>query len=163
MYTHQCWIVHYIKKKEQKTKGPNYKTYLPKIILGIATNHPIFWQIPQPIILRLLIRLQSQLLITLKVSCIQSLRINPINLGQQLPRILNRLLFKIITKTPTSQHFKKRMMVRIPPHIVQIIMLPPRPDALLRIHGSFPPSHGRGGGHLTQKYRFELIHPRIGE
>src|SRR5260370_7871420 len=56
----------------------------------------------------------------------------PVRRSDQFPRISNRILLEIIPKREISQHLEKRMVPLLKPHIFQIVVLPPRPHALLR-------------------------------
>ena len=54
-------------------------------------------------------------------------------------------------------------MINILPHIIQIIMLPPRPNTLLTIHGPLQTTHLQSRIGRSQKQRLVLIHSRISE
>ena len=82
------------------------------------------------------------------------------HLNQQLPRPVDRLLFKIISEGPVSQHLEKGVVIGIKPYVFQIVMFPTRPNTLLRVSRS---CRRMGKFSLTQKNRDKLIHPRIGE
>ena len=54
-------------------------------------------------------------------------------------------------------------MINILPHIVQIIMLPARPDTFLTVHGPLQATHLQRRIRRPKKQRLVLIHTRIGE
>jgi hypothetical protein len=139
----------------------DHAAYLPKVIRGITGNDTIFWQVLQPEFLGFQIRLH--VLIALKVGCIQAIWIQSIDFRKQFPRIINGIPFEVITETPTTQHFKKRMMVRIPTNVFQIVVLASGTNAFLRVGGSFQGKERRGRIDLTQENGFELIHTGVCE
>ena len=81
-----------------------------------------------------------------------------VDLGQQLPRPLQRLALEIVTKRPVAQHLEKGVMAGGVAHVFQVVVLATGPQAGL---------HGRGAhiGALVraQKHIFELDHARVGE
>jgi hypothetical protein len=78
--------------------------------------------------------------------------------SQELPGIGNRLFLEIVPKGKVAEHFEECVVPGGSPDIFQVVMLPPRPDALL----------GGAGPDIVpllqpEKAVFELVHPRIGE
>ncbi len=80
--------------------------------------------------------------------------------GHQFPRPFDGFFFEIIAETPVAEHLEKRVVIRIQPDILQIIMLAARADALLGIGGA-----GRieRALLLAEKNRHKLVHPRVRE
>ena len=54
-------------------------------------------------------------------------------------------------------------MIHVLSHIVEIVMLPSRANALLGIYGTFQRGHGKGWVGCSEEERLELIHPSVGE
>jgi hypothetical protein len=87
----------------------------------------------------------------------------------QLPGPLDRFLLEIIAKRPVPQHLEERVVIGVEPHVLEVVVLPARPDALLRVRRPrvqprlrpAPPVHIRVP--LPQKDRHKLVHPRVRE
>ena len=78
--------------------------------------------------------------------------------GEILPRPGDRLFLEVIPEGKVSQHLEEGVVARRHPDVFQIVVLPPRPDALL------------GGGRTpvppvlqAEKTVLELDHPGVGE
>ena len=91
-------------------------------------------------------------------------------LNDQLPGPGDGLLLEVVAEAPVAQHFEKRVVVGIQPHVLQVVVLAAGADALLRVGSPGGPSFvqdARPGVHvriaLTQEDRHELVHPRIRE
>ena len=88
----------------------------------------------------------------------QTLRGQLVDLGQQLPRPLERLTLEVVTKRPVAQHFKEGVVARGVAHVFQVVVFATGAQAGLH----------RGGTHVralvfAQEHVFELDHARVGE
>ena len=78
----------------------------------------------------------------------------------QLPGPADGFLLEIIPEGPVPQHFKKRVVVGIITHILQVVVLAAGADALLGVRGA----GGRpGGSPYAQEIRNKLVHAGICE
>jgi hypothetical protein len=107
------------------------RSHFPEIVLFATSNDSFRRQVLKPQIAGFVVA--GRLLIALKVSRIESVRIQLKLADQTLPRHINGFLFEIISKTPVAEHFKESVVVNILANIVQVVVLASRPNALLRI------------------------------
>lgn len=63
---------------------------------------------------------------------------------------------EVVTEGPRAQHLEESVMVDILPHIVQVIVLPPSSDTLLRVGCSVQFGHGMRRVDGVQEDRLEL-------
>lgn len=139
------------------------RLYFFNAYLASKGQHAVGRQKLEPQLPRLLVRPQPLLLVPPKIRRIQPRRVQAKLINQAFPRPGNRLLLEVRAKAPVPQHLKKGVVVRVLPYVLQVIMLPPRPNALLAIHrpGQLRQRHLRVG--RAQKKGLELVHPRVGE
>ena len=78
----------------------------------------------------------------------------------QFPGPLNGFLFEIIAERPISEHFKKRVMISVVAHILEVVVLATRADALLGVGGA---RRIVGGFFHPEEIRHKGIHPGVGE
>ena len=89
---------------------------------------------------------------------VQAFRRKSPPLHDQLPGPADSFLLEIIPEGPVPQHFKKRVVVGVIPHILQVIVLAACADALLGIRSA----GGRPrGSPYAQEIRDKLIHAGI--
>ena len=78
--------------------------------------------------------------------------------GHEFPGISNSIFLEVVAKAEIAQHLKERMMALGEAHILKIVVLATRADALLG---------GGGAGVIAllqpQEHVFELVHAGIGE
>ena len=92
-------------------------THLPEIVFFSKTDDML------RINIRIVLPYLKTLIIVMVDCCIEtSLRQLP-NFSKELPCPRYSFNFVIITKRPIAEHFKKGMVIGIPPNILQIIML----------------------------------------
>lgn len=84
-------------------------------------------------------------------------------LSKQLPNESNRLPLEVIPKRPVPEHLKEGVVIRIFPNVIEIVVLPSRSDALLRVAGALKPAEGRVGVHRPQEDGLVLVHAGIVE
>ena len=88
----------------------------------------------------------------------QPTRIKPHLDSEKLPRVADRLALEVVPEGEISQHLEEGVVPRRAAHLLQVVVLAPRPHALLR--------GGRAGERkllLAQKGSLELDHPGVGE
>ena len=59
-----------------------------------------------------------------------------IHLGHELPTPTDGVFFKVIAKRPVAEHFKKRVVVIVVPHLFEIVVFARHAQYLLRITGA---------------------------
>ena len=82
--------------------------------------------------------------------------IEPKLIHQQIPSKVNGVFLKIIAKRKIPQHLKKRMMPRRLAYFVEVIVLTPGAQTLLRSNGPRVVAFLK-----PKKYVLELIHPSV--
>ena len=73
---------------------------------------------------------------TFKPRGVQAISIEAVHLGQQLKTPANRLLFEVVAEGPVAKHFEKGVVVGVLAHILKVVVLAARANALLRVHGA---------------------------
>ena len=81
-------------------------------------------------------------------------------LDKKFPSPVNRLLLEVVAEGPVPEHLEEGVVVGVQPHILEIVVLPTGPDALLRVGDA---SRGVGAGRGAEEDRHELVHSRVGE
>ena len=81
-----------------------------------------------------------------------------VNLGQQLPRVADRLPFEVIAEREVAEHLEESVVARRPADLVEVVVLARHTQAFL----------GGSGTNVaallqTEKDLLELVHARIGE
>jgi hypothetical protein len=79
-------------------------------------------------------------------------------LHQQVPRPLDRLGLVVVAERPVPEHLEERVVVRVAPDLLEVVVLAGEAEALLRVGDSR--MAGRG---LAEEDLLELDHPRVGE
>mmetsp|Transcript_136892 Transcript_136892/g.425291 ORF Transcript_136892/g.425291 Transcript_136892/m.425291 type:complete len:213 (+) Transcript_136892:2805-3443(+) len=138
--------------------------HLPEIVLHVERQNLALRKVLLPDVPGLVVSRDVGLLgVTAVVGRIQAGRVNLVDLGQQLPSPADGLLLEVIAEGPVPQHLEEGMMVHILAHILQVIVLPTRTDALLGIHGALQLGEGVAWVDLADKDRLELVHASVDE
>ncbi len=137
--------------------------HLPEVVLHVAGDDPLGGQVLQPQLLRFEIRLQPRFFVPAEVRRVQRILRQLVHARQQFPRPRDRFGFKIITEGPVAEHLEERVVVRVPPDIVEVVVLAAGSDALLAVDRPLEPVERAARLGLPQKERLELVHPRVGE
>ena len=61
-----------------------------------------------------------------------------------------------VSKRPVSKHLKERVVIRVLANIIQVVVFPSGPDALLRVDGSSQLSKVTAGINSTLEYWLKL-------
>jgi hypothetical protein len=86
----------------------------------------------------LLIGPEPQTLVAREVGFVQPLRVNPVHAHKEVLHHVYCLPLEVpAVEAPAPEHLKEGVAVRVPPHLVEVVVISPGPDALLgiRIHG----------------------------
>eukprot|EP00804_Cyclotella_cryptica_P004142 CCRYP_016874-RA/>CCRYP_016874-RA protein AED:0.21 eAED:0.34 QI:764/0/0.5/1/0/0/2/0/134 len=94
---------------------------------------------------------------------IQPRLFDPVDVDQQFPSPPNGLLLEVVPEAPAAQHLKESVVIGVLAHVLQVVVLAPRANALLAVGRS-----GQGGqlgawGGAPQKDGLELVHAGVGE
>ena len=132
--------------------------HLPEIVLPTAVKYPVFRKILPPYLQSLVVRPQTILRTALADSSVETFRIEPVDLRQQLPGPRNGFLLEIVSETPVAEHLEHGMMVGIMADLLEVIVLSAYPEALLAVR------HPRiKYWCIAEKPVLELVHAGIGE
>ena len=142
--------------------------HLPKIVLHPKRHHPLGRKKLLPDLFRFKVRLEPGFFVASKVRRIKPRRIKPeapvlSGPGHQLPRPRDRLSLEIIPERPVAEHLEEGMVIGVLAHIIEVVVLAARADALLGIGRALEPLQRRVGIERAQKDRLILIHPRVGK
>ena len=133
-------------------------THLPEIVVLVAADDVVFGKKLLPIVVSLLVERHAVLVRTFEHRGVHPLGGQPVNVVQQLPGPLDRLLLEIVAVGPVAQHFEHRMVIGVVADLLQVVVLARDAQAFLRI--------GRTrvfAGRVAQENILELVHARIGE
>ena len=132
--------------------------HLPEIVLLAAVEDSVLRQILPPYIQSLLVRTQSVLGTALADRGVEPLRVEPVDLRQQLPGPCYGLLLEVVAEAPVAQHLEHGVMVGIVADLLQVIVLAAYPEALLAVR------HPRVEyGCIAEEPVLELVHAGVGE
>ncbi len=132
----------------------------PEVLLRRLIEHVLLRNrgLGTPEVVGLLVRLQLELVVPLVDGRIQAIRGQPPAVHQQFPRPPNGVGFEVVAEAPVAQHLEKRVMVRVVPHLPQVVVLPGHAQAFLRVDRPRVRALPR-----PQENVLELVHARIRE
>jgi hypothetical protein len=123
--------------------------HLPEVVRAPEGHHAVRGEILKPDVARLVVRGQALRVVAAEVRGVQVLRRELVHLSEQLPRERDGFLFEKVPERPVPEHLEKSVVVRVLPHVVQVVVLPAGADALLRVDGSFELREGAFGVRLA--------------
>ena len=82
------------------------------------------------------------------------------NLRDQFPSPRDGFFFEIVAVRPVSEHFEKRVVIRVHADVFEVVMLASGANAFLRVCGAMRRIRARN---LPEENRHELVHSRIRE
>ena len=139
-------------------------THLPEVVLGGTSDDPVLRQIPPPVPPRLLVGGQTQALVPPEVRGVQPARIDAVHVHEQIVRHVDGLPLEVTSvEAPRSEHLEEGVVVRVPPHVVQVVVLAPRPDAFLGVRRHLETRQVGARGGPAEEDGLELVHARVGE
>ena len=92
--------------------------------------------------------------------CVKPVRSETPALREQLPGPVDRLGLEVVAEAPVPQHLEESVVVGVVADILEVVVLAPGADALLRVGGARR-IVGRGLG--AEEIGNKLVHPRVGE
>lgn len=85
-------------------------THLPKVILHVPRENVVVRNTSSaPEILCFKIRLEATSFVTFKVGHVEPVGVEPVNLGEKLPRVGDSFLLEIVAKTPVPEHLEESL------------------------------------------------------
>ena len=134
--------------------------HLPEVVLHVAGNHVVLRQERLPESLRLEVGLEARRGIALEPGRVEAVRVEAVDLGEELESPADRLLLEVVAEGPVAEHLEERVVVGVEPDVFEVVMLTAGTDALL---GVCRAAGGVGALRLTEEDRHELVHPCIRE
>ena len=132
--------------------------HLPEIIVLVAADDMVRGQVPEPVVVSLLVERHAVLLRTFEHRGVHPLGGQSVDAVEQFPGPLDRLLLEVIAVGPVAQHLEHRMVVGVVADLLQVVVLARNAQTFLRI--------GRTrilAGGVAQEDVLELVHARVGE
>lgn len=114
-------------------------SHFPEIVLGSKGQDSLDRQILEPQLFRFLVTGGD--VVSTKIGRVQSIRIETKLRHETMPGHGNGAFLEVVSKRPVAQHFEKRVVVHIFPHVVQIVVLSTRANALLTVHRTLQGTH----------------------
>mmetsp|Transcript_6447 Transcript_6447/g.19110 ORF Transcript_6447/g.19110 Transcript_6447/m.19110 type:complete len:1096 (+) Transcript_6447:257-3544(+) len=137
--------------------------HLPKVVLHAEWQHAVLGHVLAPHGLGLEVRLQALRRVALEVGEVEAVRVDAVGSGEQLPRPVDGLLLEVVAEGPVAQHFKKGVVVHVLAHVVEVVVLAARTDALLRVGRALELGHVGRRVRLAEENGLELVHARVDE
>ena len=138
----------------------------PEIVLLVAVDdvdrriEPRLLEKPRPMIVRFLVELARLARPRLVNRRVKPLRRKFPALDHQLPRPLDRFLLEVIAEAPVAEHLEERVVIRVEPDIIEIVMFAAGANAFLRVGDARRIPRRLL---LPEKNRDELVHPGVRE
>ena len=140
-----------------RSAGPRV-AHFPEVVMLVAVQDMVSGQVLFPYRRRLAVALKALFRRTLKDSHIQVFRVDMKHIHDVFPREVDCPFFEVVAERPVAQHLKHRMVVRVVPHLFQVVVLAAHAQTFLRVR------------HSRELYRvvaednaFPWVHARIGE
>ena len=86
-----------------------------------------------------------------------------VRVDQQVVGPVDGLCLDVVAEGPGPEHLEERVVVRVLPHVVQVVVLAACADALLAVDRSFEGVEGGRGVGGAGEDGLELVHARVGE
>ena len=132
--------------------------HLPEVVLHVAGNHVVLRQERLPEGLRLEVGLEARGGIALEPGRVEAVRVEAVDLGEQLEAPADRLLLEVVAERPVAEHLEEGVVIRVLAHVFEVVVLAARADALLGVHGTRVAALPASEEHVL-----ELVHARVGE
>ena len=94
---------------------------------------PGFLEQARPMVVRFLVELARVAGARLVDGGVKALRREFPPLDDQLPRPLDRFLFEVIAEAPVAEHLEERVVIRVEPDVIEVVMFAAGADAFLRV------------------------------
>ena len=82
----------------------------------------------------------------------------PVGLGEQLPRVVDRVALEVVAEAEVAEHLEERVVARGVAHVLEVVVLAAGAYAALRGGGALVRA-----GLLAEEHVLELHHPGVGE
>ena len=105
--------------------------HLPEVVLRVAGEDALGRQVLQPQLARLVVRREPELLVALEVGGVEAVGRQPVHLRHELPRPRDGVLLEVVAERPAAEHLEERVVVRVHPDVLEVVVLAAGADALL--------------------------------
>ena len=121
--------------------------HLPEVVLHAALEDVVRGQVAQPQLARLLVGggAAAAVGVALAVGGVEAVRGDAVDVGEEVPRPVDGLALEVVAEAPGAEHLEEGVVVRVLAHVLEVVVLAARADALLGVDGSLERGH-RGGG-----------------
>mmetsp|Transcript_12867 Transcript_12867/g.42976 ORF Transcript_12867/g.42976 Transcript_12867/m.42976 type:complete len:420 (+) Transcript_12867:1711-2970(+) len=139
--------------------------HLPKVVAAVKGEDALGGHVLEPDAPRLLVggHARRAELVASEVCHVQSVRVQAKGHGEALPGHGDGLLLEVVAEAPVAQHLEEGVVVEVLAHVVEVVMLAARADALLRIRSALQLGHRRVWVHRAEEDGLVLVHARVGE
>mmetsp|Transcript_15094 Transcript_15094/g.34697 ORF Transcript_15094/g.34697 Transcript_15094/m.34697 type:complete len:428 (+) Transcript_15094:1654-2937(+) len=140
-------------------------SHLPEVVLHVALEHSLRWEILEPQLPRLVVRrhCSSLVQVPLAVGGVEPVGLEPVDVGEELPGPGRRLLLEVGGEAPVAEHLEESVVVDVLPDVVKVVVLASRADALLGVACSLERCERTLGVNGAHEDGLELVHPCVGE
>ena len=101
---------------------------------------------------------QAVALVAAKHRHVESILVQAVALGEQLPSPVNRFGLEVVAKRPVAEHLEQRVVVRVDAHFFQVVVFAADTEALLRVCNPCV-FHGL----VAEEQILEGVHARVDE
>ncbi len=132
----------------------------PEVLLRRFVQNLLFrnGRLVEPPLVRLLVGVQSQFVVARVHRCVHPVRLQPPPIHQELPGPADGLGLEVVAEAPVAEHLEEGVVVRVVPHLLQVVVLAGHAEALLRVDGAVV--RALSG---AEKDVLELVHPGVRE
>ena len=117
----------------------------------------------EPEVPRLVVRLQTFLRRPLEVRRVHAVHVQPVDVDEQLLGPGRRLGLEVVAERPRPEHLEERVVVGVQAHVLEVVVLAARADALLSIAGPLERRELRARRRLAEEDGLELVHAGVRE
>ena len=135
--------------------GPGV-AHRPEVVLEAHLDDAVGRDEAAPDGVRLVVARNARL--SLEDGRVQPVRREPPHLGQQRPRERNGVVLEVVAEREVPEHLEEGVVTPGRPHVVEVVVLPADPHALLRRRRPLV-----GALLAAEKEVLELVHARVGE
>ncbi len=137
--------------------------HLPEVVLDIPRDHAVLGQVLEPEVTGLEVGPEPEFLIAPEVGRVEPCAVDAPDVREQLPRPVDGFLLEEIPERPVAEHLEERVVIGVLAHVLEVVVLAPRSDALLGVHRPFQTRERAVLTHIAEEDGLELVHPRVGE
>mmetsp|Transcript_57753 Transcript_57753/g.137441 ORF Transcript_57753/g.137441 Transcript_57753/m.137441 type:complete len:290 (+) Transcript_57753:2218-3087(+) len=139
--------------------------HLPEVVLHVPLDHPVCREERQPQVARLLVGRHhaAEVLVALTVGRVEAVRRELVHDSEELPRPRDALLLEVGRERPVAEHLEEGVVVDVLAHVVEVVVLAARADALRRVGRALELRERGGRVDHAHEDGLELVHARVVE